>query len=120
MIKTVFKIVGYVLATASVIAIVWQIAVFSNNSERRDKEIQSDLKKVIASDSVKSVQMVHIINRLDGFDNELSAVRRSYTNYVKNDSSLTKTEFINIMEELFYDDIKKNSTNKDDMIASDK
>ena len=38
---------------------------------------------------------------------DITALKQSYTNYVKHDESLTRDEFIDIMEEMW--DVKKNS-----------
>lgn len=121
--KLIFRIVGYFLATASAVTVIWGVATYFNKSETRTQHIENSLETIIEtqqSESVKTDSLMFNVNRLNRNVNDLTgshnALRESYVNYLSHDDALTKEEFIDYMQGIEFE-IKKNDRSE---IASDK
>ena len=126
-ILAILKTIGTLTGAGAVII---SLTIAFNNSKHRQESIQSeqqsirlDIKKIAVNDSMKTIMVNNLFEITKENKTVLNALRESYVNKsydeLKKDL-LTTEEFINLMQGIGFEDIKKNLTNKDDMIASDK
>jgi hypothetical protein len=105
--------VGYYLAIASAVGIMWGGFTFYNNWKEGNKAV----KTIVKTDSLilkNQTDMALKINAIESAtkDNteELKSLSGSYIEYISKDKTLTKADFLNYMQGLSFD-VKKNLLN---------
>jgi regulatory protein YycH of two-component signal transduction system YycFG len=105
--------VGYYLAVVSVVGVMWGGFTFYNNWKEGNKAV----KTIVKTDSLILKNQTDMTSKLNAIEmatkdntEELKSLSSSYIQYISNDKSLTKTDFLNYMRGLSFD-VKKNLLN---------
>jgi len=112
-ILSILKSIGIITGVGAVIV---STTIAFNNNKHRQEQMQSDLKKVIISDSVQTIRVNILLTRTDENTEILTALRNSYVNKSFDElrkEMLTTEEFIKYMQGIGFEDIKKNYESND-------
>jgi len=114
MIKLAIKYIGYLMAFAGAVTLVWKVAVYFDRRDNRSSLIEIKVDKLIISDSSRSAKLDHIITNQKNIEIKFNesivaqnALRNSYVLHLSKDKALTKEDFLKYMEGLSLE-LKKN------------
>jgi pimeloyl-CoA synthetase len=113
-IETIIRIKGYIqfyLAVVSVIGAIWGAFTIYNNWKTNNKEMEKSVKLIMKS-QVRQGQIDSIKIQMDNIESSISSLQISYVNYISNDKTLTKQDFLRYMEGLSLDVKKKSLTSE--------
>ena len=118
-VSLVFKVVGWFIAAAAAVTIVWQLATYFNNTEHRTEKIEGKLETIIDTQGVQQSQqdsILYNINKLNGNVKKLTLSSDNLENYMMRHST-SQEELLEVLEIW---DIKKNKKGNLGEIALDK
>lgn len=117
MIKVIFKYIGYFLALAGAITIVWKVASAFERRSLKDTTTDQKLEIIIDNQHIQkttidsTLRILGITNsKLDEVIKSQNALQNSYVKHLMNDKTLTKDDFVNYMKDLEWS-LKKNYEN---------
>jgi hypothetical protein len=110
--KVMLQYIGYIMAICGFAAVIWKAALFFDKKDDKTNVLETKMQTVIDKQDIQTNQNVAIFNQLDILTIKVDKVitsqqglKNSYSLYLKNDSSLTKKDFVIYMETM---DLKKN------------
>lgn len=113
-IERLTAIKGYIqfyLAVASVVVGIWGAFTIYSNWKANNKEMEKSVKIIISS-QVRQGQIDSMKIQLNNIEFAMSSLQTSYVNYISNDKTLTKQDFLKYMEGLSLDVKKKSLTSE--------
>jgi hypothetical protein len=103
----------------SVIAVLWGGFTMYHNWSDSNKTLQNNVKSIMETQKVQtktdSTLLIHqteMAGQLDAIQKTTNSLQKSYVQYISNDKTLTKQDFLRYMEGLSFD-VKKNSLTSD-------
>ena len=118
--KIIIQYIGYFMAVVGMVTVIWRVAISFQKAEDRDSlttqeicEIKEDMVK--HTDWKIFVDSIYYHNfrmeeKMNDIKKGLNALRSSYVQYLRNDESLTKDDFLQYMEGIEFE-LKKKPVN---------
>ena len=118
--KIIIQYIGYFMAVVGMVTVIWRVAISFQKAEDRDSlttqeicEIKEDMVK--HTDWKIFVDSIYYHNfrmgeKMNDIKKGLNALRSSYVQYLRNDGSLTKDDFLQYMEGIEFE-LKKKPVN---------
>ena len=114
-IKTIKTYSEYYFTVVTVLGVLWGGFVMYDNWKDSNKELQTNVKTIMQTqirqgkiDSLLLGAQDEMQEKLNSIEKTTSSLQSSYVQYISNDKTLTKQDFLKYMEGLSFD-LKKNS-----------